>query len=153
MLHTVYWSIHSFTSTRWTRHQTYPFLRSATESLSVPRRIHSYSSRFLPSSLQTACLSFTHTNFVPVPLCFPFWSPAGPTTSEACWSETARRLNVTGPKGFSWGEKAHIPLSVKQLSIVSAGLPSKQTWNYSISVCHMSGGAAQRRWGVLWWSM
>lgn len=107
----------------------------------------------LPCRLSVSVLSFTHSNFVSVLPCFPSWSPAGPATTEACWSETAQSLNVTGLKGFSWGEKAHIPLSVKRRSIVSAGPPSKQTWNYSISVCHMSSGAVQRRGGVLWWSM
>lgn len=41
-------------------------------------------------------------------------SPAGPTTNKGCWRKTAQSLDVTGLKGFSWGEKAHIPLSVKQ---------------------------------------
>lgn len=128
----------------WFGCQTHPFSWSVTES-SVPGRVHRYSSWLFPLHCKpsVSVLSLALSNPISC-----LGAPAGPTTTKACWSTTAQSLNMTGLKGFSWGEKAHIPLSVKQPSIVSAGPPSKQTWNYSISVCHMSSGAVQKRGGL-----
>lgn len=141
----------------------FTILRSWDSAQLVAKLTHSLS-RWLKvfpggSWQQLAVRLFTVRSFSPsdcVSLGLQPWSPAGPTTTKACWRRSAQRLNVTGLKGFSRGEKAHILLSVKQRSIVSAGLPSKQTWNYSISVRHMSSSAVHRRrrdgGGILWWS-
>lgn len=82
---------------------------------------HSYSlSCLLHCKLSVSVRSFTHSNCVSLSL--RSWSPAGPTTTKACWRRTAQSLNVTGLKGLSWGEKAHILLSVRQRSFSWAGV-------------------------------
>ena len=94
--------------------QTYPFSWSATKRLSVPRRVHSFGSRFWSSPL-AHCLSLSsrsHTLTVSLtcPAVSLLGAQLGPTTTEACRSKTA--LNVlTGLalKVFSTGEKSSHP--------------------------------------------
>lgn len=114
--------------------------------LSVPSGVHS--NNLLSPSLQTFCLCpHFHTLTEPVSCSV---SGSGAQLGQAPPQPAGVRLL----RVWTWpalkvflGEKknTHIPLSVKQWSIVSAGPASKQTWNYSISVCHMSSGAVRRR--------
>lgn len=106
----------------WTGCQTYPFSWWMTERLSVPRRVivTACGSCLLHCKPSVSVRSFTHSNCVSLSL--RSWSPAGPTTTKACWRRTAQSLNVTGLKGLSWGEKAHILLSVRQRSFSWAGV-------------------------------
>lgn len=134
----------------WTGCQTYPFSWWMTERLSVPRRVIVTACLvfFTANRLSLSALSLTLTvsrsvSGLGAQLGQPPPKPAGEGLLRV-WTWLALKVCLGEKKPTSYCQSG---------SGVSAGPASKQTWNYSISVCHMSSSAVHwRRGEILWWS-